>query len=178
LSAARDLFVERGVQQTSLRDIAEHLGLSKPALYYHFDSREALVASLVKPLLDDCEAFVSERVGGGPVDVRSLLSEYFDLLYGHRLLLTLLVRDLSTLGALDLGPRLLAWRHQITLLLLGARASLADRVRATVAIGGLSDCVVEFSDEPVEKVRAAGVEAACAALKRTPSPAPARTRRS
>jgi AcrR family transcriptional regulator len=176
LSAARDLFLERGVQQTSLRDIAEYLGLTKPALYYHFDSREALLASLVQPLIDDCEAFVLQRAGSGPVDARTLLSDYFDLLHRHRLLLTLLVRDLSTLGALDLG-RLLAWRQRITVLLLGTRAPLVERVRATVAIGGLSDCIVELPEEPPEKVKAYAVEAACAALQRPRAAAPARARR-
>jgi AcrR family transcriptional regulator len=166
LSAARDLFLERGVQQTSLRDIAEHLGLTKPALYYHFDSREALLASLVQPLIDDCEAFVAARAGAPAAELRVLLSDYFDLLHQHRQLLILLVRDLSTLGALDLGPRLLEWRQRITVLLVGSRASLADRVRATVAIGGLSDCIVELPDEPVEKVKAHAVEAAVAVLER------------
>ena len=177
LSAARELFVERGVQQTSLRDIAEHLGVSKPALYYHFDSREALLASLVQPLLDDCDAFVAERTASGSTEVGLLLSDYFDLLHRHRVLLTLLVRDLSTLGALDLGTRLIAWRQRITALLVGSRAPLGERVRATVAIGGLSDCIVEMPDEPVEKVKAYAVEAACAALQRAKAGPLARSRR-
>ncbi|HEU4577264.1 MAG TPA: helix-turn-helix domain-containing protein [Polyangiaceae bacterium] len=166
LSAARELFMERGVQQTSLRDIAEHLGLTKPALYYHFDSREALLASLVQPLIDDCEAFVAQRAGAPPADLPALLSDYFELLHRHRELLTLLVRDLSTLGALDLGQRLLEWRQRITVLLVGSRASLADRVRATVAIGGLSDCIVELPGEPMDKVKAHAVAAALAVLER------------
>lgn len=177
LSAARELFMERGVQQTSLRDIAEHLGLTKPALYYHFDSREALLGSLVQPLLEDCEAFVAEREGSGPIEVEVLLGDYFELLHRHRVLLTLLVRDLSTLGALDLGTRLIAWRQRITVLLVGSRASLADRVRATVAIGGLSDCIVEMPAEPMEKVKAYAVESASAALQRAKVATPPRTRR-
>ena len=38
--AARELFVEKGVVRTSLQDIADRLGITKPALYYHFTSRE------------------------------------------------------------------------------------------------------------------------------------------
>jgi AcrR family transcriptional regulator len=53
---ARELFARQGVQRTSLREIADHLGITKPALYYHFDSREALVASIVEPLLADRES--------------------------------------------------------------------------------------------------------------------------
>ena len=37
---ARELFAEKGVQRTSLQDIADRLGITKPALYYHFGSRE------------------------------------------------------------------------------------------------------------------------------------------
>jgi len=44
------LFSERGVQQTSLRDIAERLGITKPALYYHFESRDALLENIVQPM--------------------------------------------------------------------------------------------------------------------------------
>ena len=36
---ARELFVAQGVQATSLQDIANELGITKPALYYHFASR-------------------------------------------------------------------------------------------------------------------------------------------
>ena len=50
---------------------------------------------------------------------------------------------------------------------MGSRASLADRVCATVAIGGHSDCIVEMPEEPVEKVKAYAVEAASAVLQRT-----------
>src|SRR5688572_19308517 len=94
LATARELFARRGVQQTSLRDIAEQLGITKPALYYHFDSREALVASIVQPLLDDMEAFMAEREARPRPAPRTLLADYFDMMLRHRELLTMLVRDL------------------------------------------------------------------------------------
>jgi AcrR family transcriptional regulator len=171
LEVARDLFMERGVQQTSLRDIAEQLGLSKPALYHHFDSRDALLETLVRPLLDDLQVFLTEQTASAPHEPSALLGAYFDLLDRHRSLLTLLLRDLSTLGALDLGVRLLEWRRRLIVLLVGPRASLADRVRATVAIGGLSDCIVELPNEPADKVKTLAVQAACAALAVTQLPA-------
>ena len=168
LAAARDLFIQRGVQQTSLRDIAEQLGISKPALYYHFDSREALLQSIVQPLIDDCNTFIASREAARPVDARALLAGYFDLLQTHREVLTLLVRDLSTLGALGLGARLLESRRRLIGLLAGPQASVADRVRATVAIGGLSDSVVELAEVNAEWIKAAAVDAACAALGLAP----------
>jgi AcrR family transcriptional regulator len=38
LDVARELFATQGVQKASLREIADRLGISKPALYYHFSS--------------------------------------------------------------------------------------------------------------------------------------------
>jgi AcrR family transcriptional regulator len=50
---ARDLFARQGVQRTSLQDIADELGITKPALYYHFSSREDLVRSILVPLIEE-----------------------------------------------------------------------------------------------------------------------------
>lgn len=163
VAVARELFARRGIQQTSLRDIAEQLGITKPALYYHFDSREALVASIVQPLLDDMEAFVAARESSVP-DPRTLLADHFDMLLRHRELITMLVRDMTTMGQLDLAPRMIDWRRRLISLLLGPGAPLSAQIRAVVAIGGMSDCTVEFSDAPMEKIKAIAVEAACAAL--------------
>ncbi|WP_327588362.1 TetR/AcrR family transcriptional regulator [Nonomuraea sp. NBC_00507] len=44
--AALTLFTERGYDATSMREIAEQIGITKAALYYHFDSKEAIVLSL------------------------------------------------------------------------------------------------------------------------------------
>ncbi|MFI7633432.1 TetR/AcrR family transcriptional regulator [Nonomuraea sp. NPDC049400] len=44
--AALTLFTERGYDATSMREIAEQIGITKAALYYHFDSKEAIILSL------------------------------------------------------------------------------------------------------------------------------------
>jgi AcrR family transcriptional regulator len=44
---ALELFTEHGYEQTSLREIAEQLGVTKAALYYHFKSKEEIVQSFV-----------------------------------------------------------------------------------------------------------------------------------
>ena len=41
------LFIEKGYEATSLREIAEELGVTKAALYYHFDTKEKIVTSLI-----------------------------------------------------------------------------------------------------------------------------------
>ncbi|HEX3898300.1 MAG TPA: helix-turn-helix domain-containing protein [Mycobacteriales bacterium] len=46
LDVALELFVERGYDSTSLREIAERMGFSKAALYYHFPSKDAILMAL------------------------------------------------------------------------------------------------------------------------------------
>jgi len=46
LDIAMELFVEQGYDKTSLRDIAERLGTTKAALYYHFESKQDILLEL------------------------------------------------------------------------------------------------------------------------------------
>jgi AcrR family transcriptional regulator len=50
LDVALDLFVEQGYEKTSLREIAERVGVTKAALYYHFQSKEDIVLTLHMPV--------------------------------------------------------------------------------------------------------------------------------
>lgn len=47
LEAAAKLFAQRGFGGTNLQDIADSLGISRPALYYYFKSKEEILASFV-----------------------------------------------------------------------------------------------------------------------------------
>src|ERR1700744_2302399 len=46
LEIALDLFSEQGYEKTSLRDIADRLGTTKAALYYHFERKEDILLEL------------------------------------------------------------------------------------------------------------------------------------
>jgi AcrR family transcriptional regulator len=46
--AAAELFLRRGYAQTSLRDIAAAAGIKAGSIYYHFDSKEALLADVLQ----------------------------------------------------------------------------------------------------------------------------------
>ena len=47
-----DLFISQGYDKVSLREIAEPLGITKAALYYHFSSKEEIMKTLVQPMYD------------------------------------------------------------------------------------------------------------------------------
>jgi AcrR family transcriptional regulator len=44
---AFQLFLERGYEGTSLQDIAARVGITKPAIYYHFDGKDQLFHAVV-----------------------------------------------------------------------------------------------------------------------------------
>ena len=164
---ARTLFTQKGVQRTSLQDIADLLGITKPALYYHFDSREDLVRSILQPLIDDGEAFVAaaeRRRGSSRATPQDLLEGYFDFHYKHRADLVLVVAELTTLADLGLIDKMLAWRERLVRLVFGARPTLTQATRGVIAFGGLQDCCLQFPDAPHDELRAAVVDGALAAM--------------
>ena len=164
---ARELFSQKGVQRTSLQDIADRLGITKPALYYHFSSREDLVRSIIQPLIDEGERFVSEherRRKSLRATPRELLESYFDFHFNHRADLLLVVAELTTLADLGLIDRMLAWRERLTKLVFGSRPTLEQSTRAVIAFGGLQDCCLQFPDTAYDDLRVATVDGAMAAL--------------
>ena len=55
---AVELFTEHGYEGTSLREIAERLGVTKAALYYHFRSKEDIIQSLVEDYQGQIDALI------------------------------------------------------------------------------------------------------------------------
>jgi AcrR family transcriptional regulator len=163
-AAARELFAKKGVQKTSLQEIADKLGITKPALYYHFASREDLLRSIVQPLIDAGERFIHDQEQVSAVEARALLDGYFDFHYRHRDDILLLLNELTTLANLGLIEVVLAWRNRLATLLFGPEPTLGQATRAVVALGGLQDCTIQFPDVPQDELREAAVYAAMAAL--------------
>lgn len=165
-AAARELFASQGVQRTSLQDIADRLGITKPALYYHFPSRDDLVRSIVEPLLDDGEAFLLAQEARGDSPVRELIEGFFDFNYRHRAPVIMLLSETPTLADLGLIDKVLGWRRRLTLLICGPEPTLEQSARAVLALGGLQDVCMQFPDAPAEELKAAAVAGALDALGR------------
>ena len=169
LDTARELFARKGVPKTSLQEIAGELGITKPALYYHFASREELIRSIMQPLIDDGETFVRGQEKLDEVQPRALLEGYFDFNLRHRSDIMLVLTELTTLTELGLVDTVLAWRERLTALLYGPSPTLAEATRAVVALGGLQDCTIHFPHVPDGELRTAAVNAACATLGLAPT---------
>jgi len=53
LDLAANLFAERGLRATTVRDIADSAGILSGSLYHHFDSKESMVDEILRGFLDD-----------------------------------------------------------------------------------------------------------------------------
>ena len=65
LTTAKNLFVNKGYDGMSMREIAEALGVSKAALYYHFKDKEELFLAVLKIYLDDMSSAL-DRITSEP----------------------------------------------------------------------------------------------------------------
>lgn len=65
LGLAANLFAERGLRATTVRDIADAAGILSGSLYHHFDSKEAMVDEILRGFLDDLFGRYREIVAAG-----------------------------------------------------------------------------------------------------------------
>lgn len=66
LQAAQRLFVEKGYPGISMREIADAVGMTKAALYYHFRDKEQLFLALLDSVLEELSALIeSSRQNDG-----------------------------------------------------------------------------------------------------------------
>lgn len=79
LDRAAELFAERGYKGTSLQDVADALGMSRTALYYYMDSKEAILGRLVENLsardAKALEAIRRKRTSGAGEKLRAMARE-------------------------------------------------------------------------------------------------------
>jgi AcrR family transcriptional regulator len=83
---ALELFTEQGYEATSLREIAEELGVTKAAVYYHFKTKDEIVASLAElwaAEMDGLLTWVRSQPKTPPMR-RELLLRYAAKLREHR----------------------------------------------------------------------------------------------
>lgn len=169
LGAAQRLFTEQGFDGTSLRQIADAVGTTKAAVYYHFPAKEHLLLELTRPWLDAMSSLVTQlRSTENEVDAEATLAAYLDLFIEHLQVLHVLAGDPATQHHPDIGRRARALVESIQNRLAGPDPSDAQLVQAACALGSVHS-VATLSVELVSSNRDAVLAAALAALSATPS---------
>ena len=156
LEAALEVFSERGYQNTSMREIAERLQVTKATVFYHYPSKAVLLATLCEPLSEDLEDLIAEaaRITDHVVLRRTLIEGTLDAYLRHRRLLRLMLNDLTLLAQDHAFRRLVTLVRRIHHLFTGPDEDISVHVRTVQIFAMLSDPVVFFDDLPAERLRA------------------------
>ena len=159
LDIALELFSTQGYDKTSLREIAQRLGFSKAAIYYHFASKEEILLALHLRLHEfgrDALQTMGE-VGTSPELWAVLLDQLIEQMLEHRALFILHERNRAALESLhrerhdaehdDLEAR---FREVLT----NQAIAVSDRVRMACAFGAVMGGLIMagdvFSDVPTD----------------------------
>jgi AcrR family transcriptional regulator len=137
LRVALELFTRKGFEGTSIRDIAEALGVTKSSLYYHFANKEAIIRALLEDRraeLDELLAWI-DRQPPGPDLVRRAALRWVDstspgrirgmrFAHANRPMMSKLAAD---------GGDLRSWFDDVVDRVLPPGAGMRDRLRARMA---------------------------------------------
>jgi AcrR family transcriptional regulator len=166
-----ELFTEKGYEATSLREIAERLGVTKAALYYHFKTKDDIIASLVEARVAKMDELISwaRAQDRTPALRREFVLRYADLLADgqHHALMRFFERNQT---AMHQHKASISLRDRIAEIMdiIGAPSeSLAERMRRSLGIFALHSAWFVLADESITDAdrRAAALEVALDLVK-------------
>ncbi len=181
LDAALELFSEHGFDGTTLQQIADRLGFTKAALYYHFRSKDELLEALLTPAIAGLEELLRthEARPDSPVQRRRFIEDYLDYLLGQRRLIAYMVSDLAIVAHPAIATGSAERNARMQAMLAGEDRDFRDQVRVTMAFRGIGGVIAQYPDADAAELRAALIDAARPLLRPSrhrPAPSPARTR--
>jgi AcrR family transcriptional regulator len=148
---ALELFAEQGYERTSLREIAERLGVTKAALYYHFKSKEDIVHSFTEDYFAQLDALIgwAEQQPPSATRAHQILERYIGIVLDGSEVFLFLERNQTLLRAPDGGKhhRFEHFRPRLNALVeatAGPNASPRSRIRAAAAIFSVSASYMFF----------------------------------
>lgn len=166
LAEAVELFAANGFASTTTRELSEHMGFTKAALYYHFRTKDDLLVALVEPIVDRIAALTDAARAEGDAGRVDLLAGYLDLVAAHRQVFRVLYQDPAV--ARNERVKAIVWEGYTPLveaLCVPGQDPVTARTRVRAALGSIHAALGdEAPDEEQPLVRAAALVAACGAL--------------
>ena len=143
IDVAVDLFTRHSFAGTSLQMIADEMGFTKAAIYYHFRTREELLAAVVEPIFEQLNGIIAaaeaQRSSGARAD--HMLRGYADLAVANRALVSVLACDPSVTTLLRDQPHWAELINRQLALLAGDERGPGGLIKATVVLAGISSAV-------------------------------------
>ena len=105
LQAAAQLFAERGSRAVGVDDVGAAVGVTGPAIYRHFASKDAMLAEMLlrisERLLDGGSEVVAAAGDDAAAQLRALIAFHVDFALDNPALITVQDRDLGSLAETD-----------------------------------------------------------------------------
>jgi AcrR family transcriptional regulator len=165
LDIALALFNEHGYDKTSLREIAERLGTTKAALYYHFERKEDILLALHLRLHELGRGMFDQMGDLENIEQTAelwpqLLDHFIDQLLSNREIFMLHERNRNAFEMLEQSERHQAEHDdlegQMRRFLASPTIPLAQRVRMACSIGAVMSTLIgpgeAFSDVPTSEL--------------------------
>ncbi|MET8234031.1 TetR/AcrR family transcriptional regulator [Micromonospora sp. NPDC005298] len=137
-AVALELFTEQGYEKTSLREIAERLNVTKAALYYHFKSKDDIVASFVEDRLKQMDDLTAWGESQPPTLAtrRELISRYADTMFGGDMpsVMRFFEQNQTVLKSLSSGQQMRGRMMQLANALCRGDDSPAAQLRAVLSL--------------------------------------------
>ncbi len=168
LDVALELFSEHGFDGTTIQQIADRLGVTKAALYYHFESpKDEILAALIAPATQGLDSLLDEyeRRPRGPGHRRRFAEAYIDLLLGQRRLIAYMASDLVVLGHPAVAAGHCERHARLEAMLMDEELSFKERIRVTMALKGIAGTLAENPDVDACELREALLESAGVLLR-------------
>jgi AcrR family transcriptional regulator len=167
LDIALKLFSEHGFDGTTLQQIADGLGFTKAALYYHFRSKEDLLQALVAPAMTELDEVFDahENEPDTPGERRRFLEDYLDYLLGHRRLIAYMSSDLAILAHPVLAIGSAERRARLERRLAGDGIEFSDQVRVAMAFRGIGGAIAQYPEADTAELRVALLDAVRALMR-------------
>lgn len=161
---ALELFAEQGYEKTSLREIAERLGVTKAALYYHFKTKEEIIVSLFEDLTQPIEDLI-DWGRGQPHTLETkqeIVRRYSQALAAAEPLFRFMQENQATVRELRIGESFKDRMRGLRDIIIDPEAQLVDQVRCVSALFTLHAgmFVMQDLEGDFEKKRAAVLEVA------------------
>ncbi|MFF3612824.1 TetR/AcrR family transcriptional regulator [Streptomyces sp. NPDC002580] len=133
---ALELFSEHGYEKTSLREIAEHLDVTKAALYYHFKTKEEILISIFEDLTRPLDELI-EWGKGQPHTLETkqeVLRRYSNALGGASPLFRFMQENQATVRELSIGETFKDRMISMLEIIKEPESPLTDQVRCISAL--------------------------------------------
>jgi AcrR family transcriptional regulator len=149
---ALEMFAEQGYEKTSLREIAERLGVTKAALYYYFKSKEDIVRSLIEDYVAELDELIDwAKNQPRTADTRAeIVRRYLHIVANGTAVFRMLHQNQAAVSGLasakERGELFKERMDALIDILSPPGGALRDQIRAASCLMSVSFCCMHYQD--------------------------------